>query len=321
MLIGLDPGQALGDHQVKEHAWVLVVDGHAEIRAGGERIEGRPGRSRTSSRTSGTPCRASAGPRSCSSSRPGPARATTAAAEGERVSPCSPSAPALAACARGHPVHEPVDEVAERDEEQEDHDRVEDRRRDRRSSAARQVDDDEDERREDRGAPDGALDSRLGIAARHRAPVSAPPLGRFPSRSFSGSGTRRRSPRPRRSRGRTRIRGAELRAAAAHLLARHRPIMPPSGRLARPDELAVLHDQRDEIAAEVVRKVAPVRRVDEDDVRRDSRARFARSGPLVRGRARRSPCCGERSAGVSRELRAGERHRDGKALAERAAQD
>jgi quercetin dioxygenase-like cupin family protein len=27
VLIGLDPGQELGDHQVKEHAWLLVVEG------------------------------------------------------------------------------------------------------------------------------------------------------------------------------------------------------------------------------------------------------------------------------------------------------
>jgi quercetin dioxygenase-like cupin family protein len=39
VLIGLDPGQELGDHQVKEHAWIVVVDGSAEIGAGGERID------------------------------------------------------------------------------------------------------------------------------------------------------------------------------------------------------------------------------------------------------------------------------------------
>jgi quercetin dioxygenase-like cupin family protein len=39
VLIGLDPGQELGDHQVKEHAWVLVVDGQAEIKAGADRID------------------------------------------------------------------------------------------------------------------------------------------------------------------------------------------------------------------------------------------------------------------------------------------
>ena len=35
VLIGLDPGQELGDHQVKEAAFLLVVDGSAAIDAGG----------------------------------------------------------------------------------------------------------------------------------------------------------------------------------------------------------------------------------------------------------------------------------------------
>jgi quercetin dioxygenase-like cupin family protein len=43
VLIGLDPGQQLGDHQVKEHTWVLVVDGEAEIRAGDDRVGGGAG--------------------------------------------------------------------------------------------------------------------------------------------------------------------------------------------------------------------------------------------------------------------------------------
>ena len=43
VLIGLDPGQELGDHQVKEHAWVLVVAGKARIRAGGEEVEAKTG--------------------------------------------------------------------------------------------------------------------------------------------------------------------------------------------------------------------------------------------------------------------------------------
>lgn len=33
VLIGLEPGQELGDHQVKEHAWIVVVDGSAEVGA------------------------------------------------------------------------------------------------------------------------------------------------------------------------------------------------------------------------------------------------------------------------------------------------
>ena len=39
VLVGLQPGQELGDHQVKEHAWVVVVDGAATIGSGGEEIE------------------------------------------------------------------------------------------------------------------------------------------------------------------------------------------------------------------------------------------------------------------------------------------
>ena len=36
VLLVLQPGQALGDHQVKEHAWITVVDG--EIEVGGETL-------------------------------------------------------------------------------------------------------------------------------------------------------------------------------------------------------------------------------------------------------------------------------------------
>ncbi len=44
VLIGLDAGQELGDHQVKEHAWIVVVDGSAEIGAlDGERINAQVG--------------------------------------------------------------------------------------------------------------------------------------------------------------------------------------------------------------------------------------------------------------------------------------
>jgi quercetin dioxygenase-like cupin family protein len=43
VLIGLDPGQELGDHQVKEHAFVLVVDGTVRVEAGGESLDATPG--------------------------------------------------------------------------------------------------------------------------------------------------------------------------------------------------------------------------------------------------------------------------------------
>ena len=39
VLIGLDPGQRLGDHQVKEAAYLIVVDGDVRVAAGGETVE------------------------------------------------------------------------------------------------------------------------------------------------------------------------------------------------------------------------------------------------------------------------------------------
>jgi quercetin dioxygenase-like cupin family protein len=43
VLIGLNPGQQLGDHQVKEHTFIVVVDGTARIEAGGEQLEAEAG--------------------------------------------------------------------------------------------------------------------------------------------------------------------------------------------------------------------------------------------------------------------------------------
>lgn len=43
ILIGLQPGQQLGDHQVKEHAFVTVVEGRAEIQTSGETVDAEPG--------------------------------------------------------------------------------------------------------------------------------------------------------------------------------------------------------------------------------------------------------------------------------------
>ena len=43
VLIGLDPGQRLGDHQVKEHAWLLVVEGTARIAGADGQIEAPAG--------------------------------------------------------------------------------------------------------------------------------------------------------------------------------------------------------------------------------------------------------------------------------------
>jgi len=43
VLIGLQPGQQLGNHQVKEHAFVVVLDGTARVEAGGETLEADAG--------------------------------------------------------------------------------------------------------------------------------------------------------------------------------------------------------------------------------------------------------------------------------------
>jgi quercetin dioxygenase-like cupin family protein len=42
ILIKLDPGQEYGDHQVLEGAWLLVVDGIAQVTAGGDVVEAGP---------------------------------------------------------------------------------------------------------------------------------------------------------------------------------------------------------------------------------------------------------------------------------------
>ena len=43
VLIVLKPGQRLGDHQVKENAWVTVLEGQVRISAGGDAVEARRG--------------------------------------------------------------------------------------------------------------------------------------------------------------------------------------------------------------------------------------------------------------------------------------
>jgi quercetin dioxygenase-like cupin family protein len=43
VLIALEPGQELGEHQVKEHAFVLVVDGTAQVESGGTSLDAGPG--------------------------------------------------------------------------------------------------------------------------------------------------------------------------------------------------------------------------------------------------------------------------------------
>jgi quercetin dioxygenase-like cupin family protein len=43
VLIGLAPGQVLGDHQVKESAFLIVLDGAVQIESRGEQIEADAG--------------------------------------------------------------------------------------------------------------------------------------------------------------------------------------------------------------------------------------------------------------------------------------
>ena len=43
VLVGLGPGQELGEHQVKENAYVLVVDGEARVEAGADAQDAGPG--------------------------------------------------------------------------------------------------------------------------------------------------------------------------------------------------------------------------------------------------------------------------------------
>jgi quercetin dioxygenase-like cupin family protein len=43
VLVSLEPGQSLGEHQVKERALVSVVEGAVRVEAGGQSIEGETG--------------------------------------------------------------------------------------------------------------------------------------------------------------------------------------------------------------------------------------------------------------------------------------
>ena len=43
VLIRIDAGQELGEHQVKEHAWIVVVDGTVRIRSGDREVDAHAG--------------------------------------------------------------------------------------------------------------------------------------------------------------------------------------------------------------------------------------------------------------------------------------
>jgi len=43
VLLELKPGESLGDHQVKEHAWLCVIEGNVRVGAGGDVVDAGPG--------------------------------------------------------------------------------------------------------------------------------------------------------------------------------------------------------------------------------------------------------------------------------------
>jgi quercetin dioxygenase-like cupin family protein len=43
VMIRIEPGGKLGDHQVKERAWVCVVEGSVRVQAGGEAVDAETG--------------------------------------------------------------------------------------------------------------------------------------------------------------------------------------------------------------------------------------------------------------------------------------
>jgi quercetin dioxygenase-like cupin family protein len=43
VLIGLEPGQELGEHEMKEHAFVVVVDGVVQVDADGQSVDAGAG--------------------------------------------------------------------------------------------------------------------------------------------------------------------------------------------------------------------------------------------------------------------------------------
>ena len=43
VVIGIAPGQALGDHQVHEHAYIVVIDGRVRFQTGTDSLDAGPG--------------------------------------------------------------------------------------------------------------------------------------------------------------------------------------------------------------------------------------------------------------------------------------
>ena len=165
VLVVLNPGQQLGDHEVKEHAWLAVVDGRV---AGRRRRRDAARRARARSSASSPSERHSVasedGARILLLLAPWPARATSAAAPTRRVAAgclrglallrvaSRPASPA-SACVRA--VGDAVHQVAERDEEREQDEHVQDDPVER-QAAVQEVDERGDRGREEEPATGGA---------------------------------------------------------------------------------------------------------------------------------------------------------------------
>ena len=140
VLIELKPGESLGDHQVKENAWLCVVEGNVRVGAGGETVDGGAGDALPlHARRAALASRATRAPGCCSCSRRGPARGTTAAAP--RSSAPSGLALLRLRVLREAPLvgapHDGVHEVAERQEEADQHDVCDDHLAERRRARRR----------------------------------------------------------------------------------------------------------------------------------------------------------------------------------------
>ena len=268
---------------------MTVSRGACGSRPAARRVDAAPGRSAASIRTSATRSRATRAPGSCCCSRRGPARATTAAAHAQRLFGSSPASHAGFWYER---ADDRVHEVAERQEERDQQRRLEtisacvERR-----SPVEQDDRDEHQRREDRPAlqrppPATAARScgRAGLAGCSRASSLFAVL-----RRLRRADQLRRPPRararcpPRRRRPLLLVPLQLLRGGAAASSS-------PCGRLCRALTTRRLRPRPPSattVAAEVVGEVAPVGRVEQDEVGGVARARGGRAGRRGRGRGRR----------------------------------
>ena len=161
MLVGLHPGQKLGDHQVKEHAWLIVVHGSVTLRAGDEEIEAPAGTLARFEPDERHSVSTEAGAKILLLLAPWPAGPLPRRREGEgaRLARLARGA-LLLVPAQQHAVDEQVDHVAERHEEGEEQSDVEDQPRGR-QAVGREQDEHGDQRAEDGRALEDSLEGRL----------------------------------------------------------------------------------------------------------------------------------------------------------------